>query len=168
MHGRERGASLLEVMLVLALLVIFIWIASLRMIELRTAAERTGVEHTIGVLHSALGMQMAATVVRQGMDGLLALQQINPMELLDPPPANYLGELEQAPSEPVIGSWYFNREQRELVYQLRYPQQLQTPQGLQPGAIHLQLRAVYEQVDGEKRLRRIGIEPVYDYEWIDD
>jgi competence protein ComGC len=156
-----RGASLLETLLVLALVLVFMLLATQRIIELRHAAERVGVQNTIATLQSALGMQMAVIALQQGMPGLAALHHSNPMDLLDPAPVNYQAE-QLSQDEQAPGSWFFDREARQLVYRLRYPQRLQNSDTGQPDRIRLQLQVFYQ--DGQ--VQRVAIEPLHDYRWL--
>ena len=161
MRTRHSGASLLETLLVLALVLVFMLLASQRIIELRQSAERVGVQHTIATLQSALGTQMAVIALQQGLPGLAALHHSNPMDLLDPPPVNYLAE--HSPQDaPPPGSWVFDPQSRELLYRLRYPQLLFSSDAEQPDRIRLQLQVTYQ---GDQ-LQRVAIEPLHDYRWL--
>lgn len=171
MRQGQYGASLLEVMLVVALVLVFILLASERILQLRQTAEQVGVEHTIGTLRSALGSQMAATVVQQGMAGLLALDGSNPMELLEQLPVNYLGARDQAPEPHPPGSWYFDRAQQELIYRARYPARLYISDAPQSEQIRLRLRVYYAAATDTEEgpvqsVQRVVIEPVHPYVWL--
>ena len=171
MRQGQYGASLLEVMLVVALVLVFILLASERILQLRQTAEQVGVEHTIGTLRSALGSQMAAAVVQQGMAGLIALDGSNPMELLEQLPVNYLGARDPAPEPHPPGSWYFDRAQQVLIYRARYPARLYIPDAPQSEQIRLRLRVYYTAATdtmGEpvQSVQRVVIEPVHPYVWL--
>ena len=159
---RQQGGSLLEALLVLILVLIFISVASARIMELRQMAERTGVQSTIAAIQSALGLQMAILVLQQGMEGLGRLDRSNPMLLLEPAPVNYQGLLERPPAEPVAGSWYFDPQGQELVYRLRFPAQLDGDP-LSPGLMRWQLQVSYQ---GEM-VEQVRLVPLYTYRWVD-
>ncbi|MBE0510464.1 MAG: hypothetical protein K0A95_08050 [Chromatiales bacterium] len=160
MRTRHSGASLLETLLVLALVLVFMLLASQRIIELRQSAERVGVQHTIATLQSALGTQMAVIALQQGLPGLAALHHSNPMDLLDPPPVNYTAEY--PPQDAPPGSWVFDPQASQLIYRLRYPQLLFSSDTEQPDRIRLQLQVRYQ---GDQ-LQRVAIEPLHDYRWL--
>ena len=161
MWRRQYGVSLLETLLVVALVLVFVLLASQRIMELRHAAERVGVQRTIATLQSALGTQMGVLVLQRGPEALPALHLSNPVALLDPPPPNDLGEHEGPPEPLPPGSWYFDRGTRELVYRVRYPEQYHSEDWQQPQWLRLQLRA--HQHDGA--LQRISLDVLHPYRW---
>ena len=90
---------------VLAILIlIFITVATIKIWELRIAAERIGVMHTLGSLRSAAGMKLSERVILEGVGALGSLHLSNPMQLWNPPPSNYLGEFTTAEAPDEKGS----------------------------------------------------------------
>lgn len=170
MSSRLRGTKPLEIMLVVTLVLVFILLASQRILELRQIAERVGVEHTIGSLRGALGIQMTVLVMQQGMDGLAGLHLSNPIDLLEYAPTNYLGESGITAAQQPPGSWYFDLQQRELIYRLRFPEKLLNQAADEPGHIRLQLRVYYDENGAEdtavRTIRQVAIEPLHEYTWL--
>lgn len=116
---RSSNTRMLELTILVCLFLYFIQTAATRIWELRVIAEKTGVEHTIATMRSALGMQLAAIVVREGIEGVARLDRSNPMDLLEPQPFNYLGELKNPDPATISGhTWYFDTEKRVLIYRI--------------------------------------------------
>jgi hypothetical protein len=118
---RTPNTRMLELALLVCLFLFFLQLAASRIWELRVAAEKTGMAQTLASIQSALGIQLAATVVREGIEGIARLEGSNPMDLLDPPPFNYVGELSNPDPATISGhTWYFNTTQQLLVYRILY------------------------------------------------
>lgn len=135
---RNRGFSLLELLLVIVLISLLFLVAFERLLPLRGEAESAHVSTVIGTLRSALGMETAARVTREGLAGLPPLYNINPFDLLEQQPENYLGEIEHPEHRDITpGSWYFDKGEQNLVYRVRFPQYLD---GAPDGPIELRWR----------------------------
>jgi general secretion pathway protein G len=169
--GRQRGATLLELGLVLVLVTIFVTIATLRIWELRLAAERTGVESTLGTLRSALSNETMVRALQGGLAQIARLDRTNPMALLERPPANYLGEFDgRDPGPPDGYQWYFDTGQGTLVYRVANREILA---GVETGPeLRFQVRFRFEDQDGNGRFdpatdRALGIdlERLTKFEW---
>lgn len=144
-------ASLSELAILVSLIAIFIYIAANRIWELRVIAEKTGMEHTIAAIHSALGTTLATVVVREGVEGIASLDGTNPMNLLDPPPSNYIGELETpVPSDIEGPAWYYDLSQQALVYRVLAEEQFLTELSDPPRA-RFRLQLSYEDLNGNGR-----------------
>lgn len=146
---RQGGATLVELAILTILILIFIVVALFRIWELRVAAERVGIEQMVGTLKSALGIELAASVVKQGSQADLAgFHHSNPMEFLDSLPANYLGEFECTPKEAVVGGWYFNRCNATLEYRVRFRDNFYNSNTTDPALIRFQVRLDYSDLNG--------------------
>ena len=117
--SRQFGASSLEITFVVILILIFVWVATLRIWELRISAERSAMEYMVGSLKSALGIQVAISVMRKGLDSVAALDKTNPMKLMDKIPTSYLGELNGPDPAQIAGyQWYYDTQQQMLIYRV--------------------------------------------------
>jgi prepilin-type N-terminal cleavage/methylation domain-containing protein len=118
--GRQRGFSLLELVIVIVIISILFTVAISKLIELQVAAERVAMETVVGTLRSAIGIKVAEQYARQDMAGLRALRGSNPMDRLAQLPGNYLGALDGPdPVQLADGNWYFDTRGRTLVYLVR-------------------------------------------------
>ncbi len=119
---RVSGFSLLELVVVIALIGTLIGVAINRLLPYIDEAERVAVLRVEGQLRSTLTMEAAERIVRGQAASLVELEGANPIKFLLEPPKNYVGEL--APAE--VGRaperhWYFERDRRQLVYRLGEP-----------------------------------------------
>lgn len=149
---RRRGAfTLLELVVVIALVGGLSALAALRLRALRAEAERAAVEQVLGALRASVALQ-ALALLTQGRDAELeALVARNPMQDLLERPASYVGELARDdPAAVAPGRWYFEREGGRLVYRLRFGDGLRTAL---PGPPRLRFRArlLYDDRDGNGR-----------------
>jgi hypothetical protein len=150
-RARQRGVSLIELLAVVVLVLAFIFFATVRIWELRIAAERTGIEYLVGTLRSALGIQLVGHIAREGTARLERFDHSNPIAYLKTPPANYLGAFDTAPEEPVAGAWYFDRKQAALVYRVRFADYLVNDNYRQPELIRFQVQLRYRDANGNGR-----------------
>lgn len=117
----RRDVRSVEALLLVILILVFIWVSTQKIWELRAAAERAGVVSVVGVLRSALGIATAEKVMREGLQAITVLDGSNPMHLLHRPPVNYLGELEAPDPAAVDGhQWYFDTADGTLVYRVKF------------------------------------------------
>jgi len=150
-HGGIKGFSLLELVIVIILVVVLFLVALDRLLPLRGDAEAAHVATVIGGLRSALGLEAAARVVRDGLPALEQLQGSNPMDYLKEWPDTYIGILDPANSPHVPrGAWYFNPAAGAVGYRVRFPQYLA---GKPPDPVHLRWRIElqYEDISGNQR-----------------
>jgi hypothetical protein len=169
----QRGTSLLELLVVTALILIFIAITIDRIWQLRIAAERTNIEQLIGTLKGALGTELATSVARGNSPlALAAYHHANPIALLEQPPKNYLGEFDTAPEEPVAGAWYFNRREGSLNYRVRFSDDFVGGNPDDPLLIRFQIRLDFDDRNRNGRydpaidtLRSLTLVSLDDYRW---
>ncbi len=171
--AHEQNAQLFKLAVLAVLIIIFIAVATIKIWELRIAAERVGVAHTIGSLQSSLGMQLGKLVVNRGMDAVMEMEYSNPMQLLQPPPGNYLGEFSTTEAPQEQGGWYFDSDERVLVYRVRFAESFLSSNDELPDLARYQLRLDYQDFNGNNRFdpelefaRGLYIQPVDSYTWI--
>lgn len=182
----HADTNLFKLAVLAILILIFITVATIKIWELRAATERVGVMHTLGALQSALGIKLSEIVVREGASALVKLQHSNPMDLLqqgasdDTPynipaaitPANYLGEFIPAKAPAEEGVWYFDLEQKILIYRVRFIKYFHSDNETYPHLARYQLRIHYHDRNGNGRIApkqatiaSINIEAMDNYSW---
>ena len=151
-RGAGAGFSLLELVLVIAIISVLATAALYRLWPLQAEAEQVAMEQVVGSLRSALGIKVAEFLVRQDLTGLRSLEGSNPMDRLSEVPGNYRGEFDAAgPGTPEIAIWYFDRSSRALVYRARNADRFQGGRAGQAEA-RFAVRLYYrESVSGRNR-----------------
>ena len=124
---KTRGFSLLELVVVIAIISILVAVALNRLLPYIDEAERVSVLRVEGQLRSTLVMEAAERIIRGQANSVTLLEGSNPFNLLAEPPKNYLGELlpgQQA--DAAARHWYFDAAERRLVYRRGEPFSLLT------------------------------------------
>ena len=118
--NKQRGFTLLELIVVIAVVIILASVVLPKFVRLLDRAEVSAVQGMMGQMRSALSLQMSRGLYRgdelgAGDDG--GSQALYPMhDLLLETPENYLGVLETSDRR---GCWYDDKNSHELVYVLR-------------------------------------------------
>lgn len=140
-----------QLVIVTVLILIFIVIAARRIWELRIVAEQAAVIHTVGVLQSAIGIQVMERVLRGGLGTVAGMERANPMDYLDPPPANYQRLDGPVPPEQLTPRrWYYEPQEGILLYRVDHGEYLETELG-GPPRIRFQLQLRYDDSNGNGR-----------------
>lgn len=168
-HG--SGFSLLELVVVIAIISVLLVFAATRLWPLQVEAEQVAMEQVVGSLRSALGINVAMHLVTGDMAGIRSLEGSNPMDRLAEVPRNYLGALNGKPAG-TGGAWYFDSRSRALVYRVRNADYFRGGAG-SPAQARFAVQLVYEdrnpsQVAGSNRQEVVGarfvaLEP---YTWV--
>ncbi|MDQ2069882.1 type II secretion system protein [Natronospira bacteriovora] len=120
-HPHNRGFTLLEFLLVITLVGIFFVVAIENLLPLTGEAERVSVERNRVAMDSNLRTAAAERLLRDGREAVKAMEGRNPVEWLQRPPTNYLGEKPGAnPANVPPGHWYWDPEGQWLIYTVRH------------------------------------------------
>ena len=114
--SRQRGFSVLELVVSICLVAVFAAVLLERLLYLEEYAEMTAMDLTVARMQSGLRNQFADLLIRDKVSEIAALADENPIQWLDTHPENYLGEFDWKPETDLRGKWYFDRKQHELVY----------------------------------------------------
>ena len=126
---RRAGFTLLELVVVIALVGVFASVALDRLLRYQEIAEKTAMEATLGALRSAQALQVSARILSGGLANAAALENENPIDWLAEPPQGYLGALHNPSLGDVPkGSWYFDLKDKQLVYRPRFTRFLSVPE----------------------------------------
>lgn len=115
--GWQRGYSLFELVCVIIIASVVMVVLLERTWHFQTLAEKHAMEMTIINMRSGLRLQVAGLLIAERMDEVGDLVTENPINWLEAPPPNYLGELRNPQRGKLPGNtWHFDPERRELVY----------------------------------------------------
>lgn len=116
---RSIGITLLELVVVIAIISVLVAVALDRLLPYIDEAERVSVLRVEGQLRSTLTMEAAKRILRGQSASIPALSGSNPFNFLAEPPKNYVGVLiRPRPAETPPRHWYFDEASRQLVYRL--------------------------------------------------
>jgi prepilin-type N-terminal cleavage/methylation domain-containing protein len=169
--SKNRGFSLLELVVVLTIIGVLIAIALDKLPVWQAEAERTAMESVTGSLRSALGIKVASYIVQNDMAGIRALAGSNPMEQLAETPNNYLG-VKGGAERAVVGggNWFFDASTRQLVYRVRNAEVPGAP-GVS-GEVRFEVQLVFEDRNRNgfyeaaiDRLNGVRLAEVQSYAW---
>lgn len=164
----SAGFSLLELVVVIAIISGLLAIAFDRLWGLQVDAERVAMEQTVGSLRSALGIKVADYFVQNDIAGVQHLAGTNPMARLSEVPGNYLGELSGAEAVKIEGGkWYFDVPSKVLVYQVRNQNYFRGGFG-KPAQIRFAIRVVYEARGraGQNEVAGVTLKALDTYQWL--
>lgn len=118
--NKQRGFTLIELVIVVTLIVILMAVFFNRTLFYMEQAEKTAMEQVAGAIQSALTLQYGQILTRGKPSDAVALAQDNPMNWLQKKPRNYSGEFfDPSPLAVESGNWMFDLKSRELVYVVR-------------------------------------------------
>jgi general secretion pathway protein G len=163
-----RGATLLELAVSLALILLVAGVLLERLRYYQEAAERTDMEYTANTLKLALQLRIGHDLGQQRRVDYAAVLNENPVAWLERPMKGYRGEVGQAEAALLArGSWYFDRQRRELVYlPLRDSHLASDSEGRK--RVRYQLRLVQAQAGPRKddaAVLGVQLAPVEPYRW---
>lgn len=117
--GNFKGFSLIELIIVIAILSMLMSVFLDRVWYFQEMAEKAAMEENVGAIQSALTMLHAKGFVRGTPEDVNRLARENPVKWLQKPPRNYAGEFFNPTIHSVApGSWIFDLKARELIYVL--------------------------------------------------
>ena len=163
---KQTGFSLLELVVVIAIISLLAAVGLDRYYRLLVDVERATMEHNLGVMRSAVAMQVAAYFVAGSMAELDRLVGGNPMELLAEPPENYLGvrsQDEAVDAEP--GNWFFDAQEQVLYYLVRNTVFFEANLN-DPVRVGFRILPVYSQKDQGEYISGLSLRPLNSYRWL--
>jgi len=170
--GRQAGASQLEVILVIALILVFITTLLREFQAFYEESEQVQVQVMLENLNTSVNSLVTEHIVADDLSKLASYQGTNPMQLLARKGFNYGGEVSGRGVSLEPASWYFNTTTQNLIYQLRDPFKVNQREGT-PGRLNFHLNLKYQDVNqnqhydrGVDRVFGLALEPVYPYQWV--
>lgn len=117
LRSRQRGFTFFELAVVITVISILAVVVLTYYYKLLVDVERTAMERDLGIMRSAIGLQVAGYFVAGNMTGLNDLVGSNPMDLLSETPKNYLGVIGYYKIENIEkGSWFYDSKEQMLIY----------------------------------------------------
>lgn len=115
----NRGLTRFDLVVTIGLISVLTGIFAQRFLYLQEYAEKTVMEATVMNIRSGLRYKLAELIVEERGSEIPALMNENPIQWLERPPENYVGEFAY-PENAVIpsGNWYFDKSLKQLVYRL--------------------------------------------------
>jgi general secretion pathway protein G len=114
---KRSGFTLIELVVVIALVSVLIGVLLDRVQYYQEMAEKVAMEQTVSAIRGSLHLQVANLIVKDRADMLPALAEQNPMDWLAEKPANYAGMIISVRKDSVVsGQWYFNESDKTLIY----------------------------------------------------
>lgn len=171
-NNNQLGFTLLELVVVIVVISILGLFAIDRIFALRVAAEQASVKQLVGTIKSALGLEVARLALDGNMSAVAKLDKSNPLLLLSQLPHNYIGEKKNSKNIIQPGVWYFDKNQKALVYNITYSENFKTTLKGLPRIRH-RIKLVYSDRNKNRRfdLRTDGIAgldlvPINKYSWV--
>lgn len=166
----QRGFTFFELAVVVTIISALAVVALSYYYKLLVDVERTAMEHDLGVMRSAIGMQVAAHFVSSDMAGLKKLVGSNPMDLLAEKPKNYLGVISHYKVEDIeTGSWFYDSQAMSLIYLVRNQVYFETTLK-EPARVQFKIMPVYsDRRQGERRKKYISgltLKALEPYRWL--
>ena len=170
--NKQNGFTLLELVVVIIIISILGLFAIDRVLAIRVAAEQASIKQLVGTIKSALGLKVAELVLEGNMLAVARLDKSNPILLLSQVPTNYTGEKDDSHSIIEPGTWYFNKKQNALVYNVRYTEKFKTRLKGSP-RIRYRIKLVYNDYNKNKRfdirtdsIAGLDLFPIENFSWV--
>ena len=161
---RNRGFSLLELVVVVCAIALLATLALERFWAMRVDAERVAMEQVVGTLRSALGIKVANYLANGDLKAMKTLEGSNPMDRLSEVPENYLGALaDPDPASVKGGHWYFDLTAQRLVYRVRHEDHF-SGGASSPARAQFAVKLVYGETNRVEGVRLAVLEP---YTWVE-
>jgi general secretion pathway protein G len=113
---RLAGFTLLELLVVCALVGVFAAFALDRLWAMQQVAEEAMAEQVLGALKNGVRIRSAELITANRWEEFRHLPLQNPFEWLEELPGNYRGELK---GDGAAGNWYFDRKAGAVVYYVK-------------------------------------------------
>jgi prepilin-type N-terminal cleavage/methylation domain-containing protein len=122
------GFTLLELMVVCAIVGLLATAALGRFWELQDEVEKVMAEQVLGALKDAVRIRAAGLISASRWDEFRKMPHDNPFDWLDETPENYRGELKETAQS---GNWYFDKKNGMTIYYIKHGESFR-PLAVQP------------------------------------
>jgi prepilin-type N-terminal cleavage/methylation domain-containing protein len=160
---RGAGFTLLELVVVICIASILATVFVERLFYYQERAEKAALELVLARMKMGLQIRMAELIMTRRQREVAALELENPMQWVEEPPSNYIGEYS---SVVTPGNWYYAAHEHEMVYVPSRDSYLVIGNS---GAKDLRFRVVVpiqaDPATGGQTPAGVGIRPVREYKW---
>ena len=132
-----RGFTLLELLVVIAVVVLVYAAAMRNLLPLRGQAEEATFLSTVAALRSSVSMETSRRLVRDGIGEVIEMDGMNPVDLLRVAPRNYVGAIDGEDTDVCAGCWGFDKATGTLLYRVEYRQYFVAPHSLVRFDVHV-------------------------------
>ena len=155
---KQQGFTMLELVVVIIIISVIGVVAVNRFWQWSVVAERASLQTVVGAIRTALGLETARLALRQQLSKLPNTVNTNPMKLLAQAPDSYIGEVENDEQPVQAGSWYFDTNEKLLVYRPKYTDGFSTQLEGTP-RVRYRIKLVYTDNNRNRRFDR-GIDDI--------
>lgn len=139
-----RGFTLLELGVAIAVIGALGVLLLDRLLYYQEMAEKAVMESTARAVKTGLQLRLAELIATRRQGEAAALEVVDPMKWLAPPPANYGGAYGGALER---GKWYFDAGRRELVYVVSTGERLELDAATREKEIRYRARLLKDRVN---------------------
>jgi hypothetical protein len=120
-------------------------------------------------------MKLSELAIHQGVKAFGTLDLSNPMKLWVPPPSNYLGEFTSAEAPLAPGNWYFDTDEKLLIYRVRFANHFSSNNIQYPELARYQQQLGYRDKNNNQQfdpyiddVTGLSLQPIDNYRWLID
>jgi general secretion pathway protein G len=164
---KQAGSTLLELMVMGSIIGILALVLLDRTLRYQEVAEKTVMETTFFNMRTGLHLRMAELMIKNRMQDMGLVARENPINWLEAPPPNYIGEIDKPDPEQIpLGSWYYDSGRRQLVYVPERTRHLRPGPGGEK-VIRYQVTSTTrpDQGEGAPKVEGVTLAPVIPYDW---
>jgi general secretion pathway protein G len=164
----DKGYTFLELVIVIVIISVIVAVGLNKYRELLVVVERTSMDRELGIIRSAIGMQVAEHFLAGNMEGLQLLVNSNPMDLLAEKPKSYIGNISHLePTEIEDGVWYFDADINAMIYKVIHWRSFESE--LKPARARFKIMPVYSDkkagIKTTRYLSGLSLTPLEPYRW---
>lgn len=169
---RQQGASQLEIVLVVILLLILMSTAIKQVALFSDESEELRIETVLDSVQTSINTLVSEHMLADTMYQLQQYDGANPIQLLAKRPPDYQGVRNDADPLPASGQWYFHSGRKHLVFRVKNVDKLHNF-AANDAQLSFRLYLKYRDKNANQRYDQgiddaqgLALEAVYPYEWL--
>jgi len=164
--SRERGFSAFELAVSIIIISVLAAVLLNRLSYYQEMVEKAAMESTLRTIKTGLQIRLAELIVTNRQAEAVRLETEDPFQWLDEKPPNYAGPYR---SPPVTGTWYFDANERQLVYVVNSGNRLELDSDKGAKQVRFRARLLKDrlQISGTvvEGVSGVSLVPVNPYQW---